>query len=275
MKIKVRYQTKEEIPEGLEPYYAEQDGEFVLQAEGMKTQGDVDRAMAAMDKQKQLRIEAEKELARYREVDLDKWEKLKDLDPDGGPGGSSDGDVQRQISDAVRKKEREMQERFREREEALKAEKRELEEKFKSTYLEHWRRSMLAEKFGFTDPNDLDTFLLKIKYSELSDFSEINRMMRQIEVIEEGGRLKVVGGELKDEKGAVEILERVAKSEVAKNFRPAPNTSGGGAANSRGSDGSVENPYKKETWNLTEQARLERESPDDAKRLAKAAGIDL
>jgi len=278
MKIKLTYTSKDEIPSGLETFYEERDGAWHLPVEGVKTQGDVDRAMAAMDKQKNLRIEAEKELAKYRDIDLDKWEKVKDLDPDkkyDGLDPKDEKEIQKRISEAVRDKEKEMQAQYRKREDELLAEKTGLEDKFKRTHLEQWRRNVLAEKFGFTNLDNLDTFILKIEHSDLPDFVEINRIMKSIEVSDDNGRFKVVGGELKDEKGALEVLESVAKREVAKNFRPAANNQGGGAGNRGEGAGTGNNPYKKETWNVTEQGRLERESPEDARRMAGAAGVTI
>ncbi|MDB6059179.1 MAG: hypothetical protein JWO95_3023, partial [Verrucomicrobiales bacterium] len=42
----------------------------------------------------------------------------------------------------------------------------------------------------------------------------------------------------------------------------------GGAANR-----SVKNPYRKETWNLTEQMRLQRNDPQRAAHLKAVAGV--
>lgn len=46
---------------------------------------------------------------------------------------------------------------------------------------------------------------------------------------------------------------------------------GGGAMGSQGRDGSEPNPWRKDSWNFTEQNRIARENPDKAKRLQKAA----
>lgn len=273
--LKIKYTSKEDIPEGLSQFYSEEDGTFRLNVEGVKTQEDVDRAMSAMEKQKQLRIEAERDLAKFKEVDLDRWEKLKDLDPDKTFTGD-EKDIQKKISESIREKEKEWQNQSRKREEELEAEKKSLEERFKKHYLDQYKRNMLAQKFGFADIDKLDTFLLKIEHSPLQEYSDLRRLIQSIDVEVENGQFKEVGGELKDSKGALEILERVAKSEPAKAYRVADDTTGGGAGNRKGGDGPTgTNPYKKDSWNLTEQGRLEKDSPQDAKRLAAQAGIPL
>lgn len=275
MKLKI-YATQDEVPEALKAYYVESGGKWMPDFDGLKTQEDVDRVKAALDKERDDHKETKQSLAKYKDVDLDKWEKIKDLDPTAPPADPADEkEITRRISEAVREKERELQEQFRKREEELQTEKTALQEKFKENTLRQWRRNTLAEKFGFSNLDDLDTFLLKIDHSELSEYSDLRRALSSIEVQDDNGRFRIVGGEYKDEKGALEVLERVAKAEAAKSFRPAADTSGGGAGNKGGGGGGGENPYKKETWNLTEQGRLEREAPEEAKRLAAAAGITL
>lgn len=47
---------------------------------------------------------------------------------------------------------------------------------------------------------------------------------------------------------------------------------GSGAKGTNGSGGSGPNPWQSDQWNTTEQARIAREDPEKAKRLARAAG---
>lgn len=278
MKLKP-FETKESIPEALREYYVERDGKWYPDVDGLKTQEDVDRVKAALEKERDDHIETKRKLSDIpKDFDADKWEKVKDIDPNDPPGAidpKDEKEINRRISEAVREKEKELQEASRKREEELETEKESIQQKFKDNFLKQWRRNTLAEKFGFSNLDDLDTFLLKIEHSELSDFTEIKRVLKTLEVTDDNGRLKVVGGEYKDDKGAVEALEKVSKMEVSKNFRPAPNNSGGGAGNKGNGNGITENPYKKETLNFTKQGELERDNPDEAKRLAAAAGIDI
>lgn len=55
-----------------------------------------------------------------------------------------------------------------------------------------------------------------------------------------------------------------------------PASQGGGAANrGGGANGTGPNPFKKDTWNMTEQAQLVRLDRPRAERLAKAAGVEI
>lgn len=67
-------------------------------------------------------------------------------------------------------------------------------------------------------------------------------------------------------------VETWARSDEAAAFLPASGKSGSGATGSGGGSGSGHaNPWKKETFNITEQGRITRENPDLAKRLKAAA----
>jgi hypothetical protein len=50
----------------------------------------------------------------------------------------------------------------------------------------------------------------------------------------------------------------------------AGNASGGGASGAR-ANGSLRNPFRRETWNLTEQMRIQKTDPSLAARLKAAA----
>lgn len=56
-----------------------------------------------------------------------------------------------------------------------------------------------------------------------------------------------------------------------------PGNTGGGAGGSRGGNGgsSGKNPWSHEGWNLTEQGKILRESPEKAERMAAMHGVDL
>jgi len=278
MKLKLIYATKEVIPERAEGFYSESGGQWKLNIEGVKTQEDIDRVKNALEKERDLKIEAERQLAQFKDVDLDIWEKVKDIDPEN-PGAGLDPkdekEINRRISEAVRERERELRDLHTKELAAATSEKEEVENRFKQNHLKQWRRNMLAERFGFKNLDDLDTFLLKIEHSDLSEFVELRNRLKSLEVQDEGGGYRVVGGEYKDGKGAEEILENISKAEVAKNFRPAPDHQGGGAGNKGGGNPGGVNPYKKETWNLTEQGKLESDNPAEAKRLATQAGVQI
>lgn len=270
MKLKVTYDNKEDIPEGYLEVYEERDGKWHLQAEGVKTEDDVDRMKQAMQKQKDLRIEAERELSKYKGVDLEKWEKLKDIDPDKAPG---DKEFSEKLRDAEERLEQKYESKLAEAENKAK----EAKERAKSYVKESWTRKMLSEKFGFENPRRLNDFVRALNDESDPDFRNLRKTIDSIKVVEENGQYQVIGGDFEDSKGAKEALERIATSEVAKHYKPAPGNDGGGSDNKgkgEGSEGKV-NPYKKDTWNVTKQAKLEEENPSLAQKMAEEAGVKL
>ena len=276
MKLKPVYAKKEDIPAGAEQFYTEQsDGSWKISLEGdIKTQEDVDRVKQALTSERDLRVEKEKELAKFKDVDLEKWNKIKDLDPEDSSAGSGD-DVRKKLAEEYREKERRLQETYQVKETELKSKVDEAEKRAKTYVEDSWKRKMLAEKFGFTEPRRLNALILEIKHGSDPELNDARKLFNSVEAREENGNYRVVGSDLGDEKGAFEALERLAKLDVAKHYRPATDNVGGGANNQGNQSGSGQNPYKKETWNVTEQGRLEKANITEAKRLASQAGIKI
>lgn len=269
MTLKVAYDTKEDIPEGYLEAYSQKDGKWTLQAEGIKTQEDVDRAMDAMRKQKDLRIDAERDLAKFKEVDLEKWEKVKDLDPDADPGQGLTPEKVREIEETFRTK-------YAKKETELQSKIDSAEKKAKDYVKDSWIRKMLSEKFGFESPRRLNDFIRGMGDDLDPDFRAIRKAIDSLKVAEENGSFKVIGGDIGDSEGAKESLEAIAKSDIAKHYMPAPENSGGGSNNKHreGSDNQV-NPYKEDSWNLTNQAKIEKDNPALAKKQAAEAGVEI
>lgn len=95
-------------------------------------------------------------------------------------------------------------------------------------------------------------------------------------VVEENGVFNVVAGGPGDGADRPQSPDRFiavwAESEEGRAFIAAPRN-GGGAAYGSGPAGSrVPNPWRDESFNRTEQARIARDDPALAKRLARAAG---
>lgn len=65
------------------------------------------------------------------------------------------------------------------------------------------------------------------------------------------------------------LVDKLVKSEVDRVFKKNGGKPGG---SSGGGGGTPDNPYKKETFNLTKQMELELNDPDEAKRLKEEAG---
>lgn len=78
--------------------------------------------------------------------------------------------------------------------------------------------------------------------------------------------------------GAVKIGGKPAAEAVKellekKPFLAKPAGGAGGGAPANGGGGAAKNPWSKDSFNLTEQARLFRENPQEAARLRAAAGL--
>lgn len=63
--LKILYDNKTDIPENLASFYAEKDGKFVLQADGLKTDADVQNIKEALDKERKFRRDAESKVKEY------------------------------------------------------------------------------------------------------------------------------------------------------------------------------------------------------------------
>jgi hypothetical protein len=78
-----------------------------------------------------------------------------------------------------------------------------------------------------------------------------------------------------DGKAMTDFVKEWAEGEEGKHFIGAPLNGGGGNGGPKGKFSSADNPFKKETRNLTEQGRLKREDPERAKQLAAEAGVSI
>lgn len=80
--LKLSYDAKSDIPEGLEKFYVEKDGVFTIQVEGMKTDQDVKSVQTALQKERETRRDAEKKLERFAllpdDFNIDEYNALKD-----------------------------------------------------------------------------------------------------------------------------------------------------------------------------------------------------
>jgi hypothetical protein len=94
-----------------------------------------------------------------------------------------------------------------------------------------------------------------------------------------GGATIVADGELRKamigDKVVGDAIKEWAVSDAGKKFVAAPNNSGGGATGGAGAGGAGNNPFAKDTFNMTEQARIINSDPEKARSLAKSAGVEL
>lgn len=95
-----------------------------------------------------------------------------------------------------------------------------------------------------------------------------NDLLAKATVEGEGDDLKAVV----EGKNLGDFVTEWAGTDEGKNFIAAPNSSGGGASGGS-SGGSGANPFSKDSFNLTEQAKLARENPERASQLKQEAGV--
>lgn len=263
--LKPTYETKDEIPEGASAFYTEQsDGTFKLNLDGgVKTQADIDKAMKALDRERDVRKAQAKVLkavglevhedGSYDEDAVGEVVTAKEkYDPNAEPGkGGKDVDKALQ----------EQADRFKTEKQSLQEKLEENERRFKSSIKERDLKDALM-KAGITNPIRLD--------------DAVTRVMRTQEVdVKAGddGVYKVVIGALRD--APEDFAREWASSEEGKHYVSANGNAGGGAGNEEGGGAITVNPYKEGSVNLTQQAKLQNESPEKARQLAAEAGVEL
>ena len=252
MKLKLTYQNKEDLPEGAVQFYTEQeDGSYSLNLDGsVKTQKDVDKVKAALDAEREKRVDLQKKVDEIPEdFNAEKWDSVKHLDPDEIPDASK-------ITERINAEA----DKWKSKVDKAESEKKQLQEKFKNTLIEKELTESLVEA-GVDNKVRLEDAVTRIRKKHSPDLEETD------------GKFKVVVGSLKEELPA--FVKDWASSDEGKYYVSAPDNSGGGSNNQGGGGEKKVNPYKKESWNLTQQARLESENIDEAKRMAAAAGVDI
>ena len=274
-KLKTIYDTQEEIPEGLGDYYVERNGKFELQAEGVKTQADIDRIQEGLRKEKADHKATKDKLTKFGELDPEKVvESLAELDTvktqldaaikDGkidpeknqaaidaavnralGPDNREKTQLQRDLDNA------------RKTSADLTAEKTALEGSIKRGKIEGALRD--AASAAKVVPYAIDDAL---------------RAGTDVFEIAEDGRILT-----KDGAGVTPGIEPKEWLKDMQEAKPHwwPASVGGGAAGGRGGVGGLkDNPWTKENWNLTAQGRYVNQFGEaKAAEAAKAAGSSL
>jgi hypothetical protein len=257
MPLKFKYPTKQEIPAEVQPLYVERDGAFVLDAEGV-----VDKAKA--DELREHNIELRKQIeerdARFNGIDPEEVRKLA-------------ADKER-LEEEQRLKDGKFQEVMDARLKTARAE---------------WEKQLNA----VTNERDtLNTRLTAIQIDQGVITAATKRGLRPTAIPDITARARSV---FKLVNGVPQAFETDGKSVrygrdgitpmtldewVDAQVSDAPHlfesNAGGGAAGNgggaaAGSQRSVKNPFRKETWNLTEQMKLQKSDPALAARLKAAA----
>ena len=269
MKLKLSYNSQEDIPNGYEALYTEKDGKWVLTGiEGMKTQEDITRLSESLRKEREDHKKVKDILAKLGgpELDadalvekLDEYEELK-LRVESGEGGKIDDKkveelveqrVQRRLAPVERERDR------------LKTRNTELENE-NSTLKGTITRGIVESELRRHATEG------KVVTSALDDILDIGANI--FEVAEDGAVVTKQG--LRNVPAGV--TPDVWLSDM-KEKRPHwwPASQGGGAGGSGGGNGTGVNPWTKDNWSIEAQAQLVRTDPGKADRLAKAAGVHV
>lgn len=235
MPLKYQYKSKSEVPAEYSALYVERDGVFVLDAEGVVAKEKLEEFRTNnINLQNQLKSFEGLDAAKAREL-LKKQQELEEGEL------LKKGDVPALI-DAKLAPLRTDLERERERNKQLQAQ---------------------IESAKLTDAVHTAGTKAGVRPTALPDLQ--SRASRAFKVVD-GQVVALSAGVTLD--GWIEAL----KAEAPHLFET--NSGGGASGNGSGGAGSHhgKNPWKKETWNLTEQGRIYRENPTLAKSLRVAAG---
>jgi hypothetical protein len=270
LKVVLNDEDIEGLDEALRGHYTQsRDGSWHLDAEGIDEHPTVQGLKRTLKKFRDVEPNADRLAARMQEAERLR-ETLGEMEPD---------DIQAKLQ------------RLEELEQAggdataiqekLEAQKAALEKRYGKEV--ETREQALASRDGFIRKllieNALDQALAKAEVIEAYR-PAVKALMKERgpRVIQEGEEYRAVFDTELGEADVMTYVEKWAREDdEAKHYLPASGNQGTGAGSGRGgTGGNASNPYKKgDTFNMTEQARLERENPALAKQLAAAAGVRL
>lgn len=269
MKLKLSYNSQEDIPNGYEALYTEKDGKWVLTGiEGMKTQEDITRLSESLRKEREDHKKVKDVLAKLGGPDLDadalvekldEYEELK-LRVESGEGGKIDD----------KKVEELVEQRVQRRLAPVERERDRL--KTRNTELETENGTLKGTITRGTVESELRRHATegKVVTSALDDILDIGANI--FEVAEDGAVVTRQG--LRNVPAGV--TPDVWLSDM-KEKRPHwwPASQGGGAGGGSKDGGTTSNPWTKDNWSIEAQAQLVRTDPGKADRMAKAAGVHV
>lgn len=242
----------EGLDEGIKGLYEEKDGGYALSVDGLE---DTSGLKSALQKE---RAEREK-LAKQ----IKAW--------------SATGKTPEEISELLAKLEEE---------EAKKAEKAGEWEKLKAQILESHKKELVKkdEELGRMRSALESNLVDAAATAAIAEMKGIPVLLlphvkAAVKVVESDGKYSVqvvdaAGTPRVNAKGEPlsikELIEEMRQSEIFGRAFEATGTTGGGASGGGGASAKA-NPFKKETWNLTEQGRVTRDNPELAQKLREEA----
>ena len=257
MALKFKFKSREEIPAEHAGLYVERDGAFVLDAEGA-----TDKAKA--DEMRNHNVELRKQIedlnARFAGVDPEEFRKL--------------ADEKRQLEEQNQLKAGEVDKVVENRIKTLKAD---LEKQLSTVTTE--RDSLTSRLTAIQIDQGVLTAATKrgLRPTAIPDITARARIVFKL-VNGAPRAFEADGTTVRYGKDGVTpmTLEEWVDAQVADAPHLFESNAGGGAAGNgaggaAGSGRSVKNPFRKESWNLTEQMKLQKTDPALAARLKAAA----
>lgn len=263
---------KTNIPTGLEDYYVEADGQFVLNVPGMKTQSDFDAYAAAL---KARFTDAGADFSRKNHAGLNREDvaeiiegalsklapaakKGKQGDTDKGDGQATDDTVTARLHDLERNVA------------SLTADNKNLKEE---------RDTALSQGKATTIRNELQAAASKAGAAPEGVANLVTLIQPHFEVTQDGSVVTKLdaGAGVSPNQKPDDYLATIARDKQFRMFWGA--SVGAGADSSTGPAGSgtpdKANPWTKAGWNITEQGHQFRADKANAEALMKAAGVEL
>lgn len=266
MKLKLKYDSQEDIPEGFDSLYSEKDGAWHLTGvEGMKTEEDTRKLSKSLREERDAHKKTKDKLAKLGGDDVDIDEVVEQLDEledlrarvEAGEGGKVDEAkleelVEARVKRQLRPVERE-RDQLKSRNQELETETGELRTTINNGTIESRLRKLATDEKVVGSAMD-DIVFMGTHLFEVAEDGEI--------VAREGARGIEAG-----------ITPDVWLGDM-KEKRPHwwPTSQGGGAGGGAGGPGAGSNPWSPKAWDLDAQAAMVQTDRAKAERLAKAAG---
>lgn len=264
-----------EVDEGVQSYYEQgDDGAYYLSLDGVENHPQVTRLKSAKDREAKERKNAKSEAQKFREkfgpladdeeidfsqLDDDTADKIRRIvkGEDSAEGQDGKGDGKAKDGPDPEKLKKQVEQRYT-----------------KQLESEQQRAETYRQRLHQTVTNQALTDAL-VKAGVASPYMDaakaLWRQAIQAQEDENGDAQPVVETDL----GPVDVATRIkewAQSDEGAPFVKAPDNAGGGAAGSGARRASGPNPWRDDSWNIGEQARIARDDPEKAKRLAQEAG---
>lgn len=264
---------KASIPAGLETFYLEKDGKFVLEVEGMKTQADFDDYAKAL---KARFTDAATDFSKGNDGGLSREDIFNHIDksfksfaegltkPNGDGGDGGDGDTDPKILARLHDLERNAE-----------------SSKDQIAKLTEERDEALGKSRDTTIRNTLSESAMKAGASADGVSNLVTLTESNFELTQDGQVVtKLVEGSGTPNQKPDDFFAAAARDKQFRMFWPASkgagaDNDGGGGGPGEGGDLGKGNPWSKAGWNMTAQGKMIRENRAEADRLMTAAGVKL